>query len=185
MGSSSTVTAAAGRHQNSQVIRIVSVGIRSPTRNMCLHLQVMVSHQPSNVMREWMDGIFPEDLEREETRENWEYVNKNRGRTKSLCSLNRKARQEILILDPLDTEVLENKKDLLLKTVKHQFENLVEFYIRECAYTPILYIFLLTVLSNYLSGGLCLAVCLVLCIIVLLLHYLYVTLNPDEEDEDA
>merc|ERR1711915_232076 len=165
MGSSSTVTAAAGRHQNSQVIRIVSVGIRSPTRNMCLHLQVMVSHQPSNVMIEWMDGIFPEDLEREETRENWEYVNKNRGRTKSLCSLNR--------------------KDLLLKTVKYQFENLVEFYIRECAYTPILYIFLLTVLSNYLSGGLCLAVCLVLCIIVLLLHYLYVTLNPDEEDEDA
>ena len=164
---------------------VQSLQLGSPTRKMCLHLQVMVSQQPSNVMREWMDGIFPEELEREETRENREYVTKNGGRTRSLCSLNRKARQEILILDPLDTEVLENKKDLLLKSVKHQLENLVEFYIRECAYTPILYIFLLTFLSNYLSGVLCLAVSLVLCVIVLLVHYLYVTLSPVEEDEDA
>ena len=138
----------------------------------------MVSQEPSNVQTEWLDGIFSEQSLLEEK-------TGGKRRTRPLSNLNRKGRQEILVLDPCDTEVLENKKDLLLQKIKYQFEDLVQFYIRECAYTPILYIFLMTLISDYLSGVLCFSISFIVSFLVVVLHYIYILLHPEEEDEEV
>ena len=88
------------------------------------------------------------------------------------------------MIDPDDTEVLDTKREFIPRKIKLRLEDLVKFYLKECVYTPILYMMLVILLSDHLPDLLSFPVSLILSIVVVLFHYFHSLIYQAEEDED-
>ena len=128
----------------------------------------------SKIKNDWLDGIFPQEPMKLQP------INKIKILKKPL-----RDRHEVFIVDPYDTKVLKRKKEILQRNLKYLLEDLIRFYIRKCIYTPLLYMAVMTVVSHYISGFLCLLFSLIVCTVTVVLHYVYIIIYLDEdEDED-
>ena len=124
----------------------------------------------SKIKNDWLDGIFPQETLKPQAKSR---------------ILKKTQRPEIfIVVDPDDTEVLEKKKEILQRNLKFLLEDLIRFYIRKCLYTPLLYMAVMTAVSHYFSGFLCLSLSLILCIITVVLHYFYRNIYLDEDEDD-
>lgn len=129
---------------------------------------------PSKIKNEWLDGIFPKESSQQQSR-------------KRIFKKTNRERHAVFMLDLDDTEILEKKTEIHQRNLKFLLEDLLRFYIRRCIYTPVLYMAVMTAISHYISGFLCLLLSLILCILTVILHYVYriIYLEEDEdEDED-
>ena len=122
----------------------------------------------SKIRNDWLDGIFPEDLSEQHSKNrSWKEI--------------KRSHHEVFILDPDDTEVLENKR----KNVELLMADFVQFYIGRCIYSPLVYIAVMIFLSHFISGSLCVLLSLLSSMVTVVLHYLYTIIyRAEDEDED-
>merc|ERR1719510_1882448 len=100
---------------------------------------------PPNIKKQWLEGIFSKESVKQQAKENCG------GGDKSVFKIRRKRCHDIYIVDPYDKEVLDKKKEFILRKIKDLLDDFLRFYIRECIYTPILYMMVMTAVSNYIS----------------------------------
>merc|ERR1712154_150702 len=125
----------------------------------------------SKIKNEWLDGIFPEESLKEHAKIRITKKNKREG-------------HQVFIIDPNDTKLLEKRKEILHRNIKFLLEDFIRFYIRRCIYTPILYMAVMTAISHYISGVLCLVLSLIFCIVTVVFHYLYRIIYLGEDDDE-
>ena len=126
---------------------------------------------PSKNRNGWLDGIFPQESLKEHAKIRITKKNKREG-------------HQVFIIDPNDTKLLEKRKEILHRNIKFLLEDFIRFYIRRCIYTPILYMAVVTALSHYISGVLCLVLSLIFCIVTVVFHYLYRIIYLGEDDDE-
>ena len=139
---------------------------------------------PSNIEQEWLDGIFAHESFNQQTTGTCQYFDRTRRKIRQFWKINRNKKHDILVIDPDDTEVLDTKREFIPRKIKLQLEDLVKFYLKECVYTPILYMMLVILLSDHLPDLLSFPVSLILSIVVVLFHYFHSLIYQAEEDED-